>query len=185
MDARLRGPHLASDRSRSVPRHRVYSDQRRLSRPKLFRAIRAVESRDAVVLAGRLLQVGGQIFRYAVASGRAIRDPSQDLKGALRSRCAEASAALKAAELGRFHEGAGGLSGRTANGIGVALGHAHDGADQRSTLCEVGKSSKDWTVRMPIWRIPAERMKMRSVAFGAVVAASGRDFEGIEEDRRR
>jgi len=51
--------------------------------PELLRAIRMVENRGAVETARRVLQVCGQIFRYAVASGLADRDPSADLKGAL------------------------------------------------------------------------------------------------------
>lgn len=50
---------------------------------ELLATIRRTESRGALDTAHRLLQNCGQIFRYAVATGRAERDPSQDLKGAL------------------------------------------------------------------------------------------------------
>jgi integrase len=42
-----------------------------------------VESRGALESAHRLRTIVGQVFRYAVATGRAERDPSGDLKGAL------------------------------------------------------------------------------------------------------
>lgn len=42
-----------------------------------------IEGRGTVETAHRVLQSCGQIFRYAVATGRAIRDPTGDLKGAL------------------------------------------------------------------------------------------------------
>lgn len=51
--------------------------------PELLATVRRTESRGALDTAHRLLQNCGQIFRYAVATGRAERDPSQDLKGAL------------------------------------------------------------------------------------------------------
>ena len=52
--------------------------------PELLAAVRKIESRGAVESAHRTKQTAGQIFRYAVATGRAERDPSTDLKGALR-----------------------------------------------------------------------------------------------------
>jgi integrase len=49
----------------------------------LLQALRKIESRGAIETAHRAKQLAGQIFRYAVATGRAERDPSTDLKGAL------------------------------------------------------------------------------------------------------
>jgi integrase len=46
-------------------------------------ALRKVEHRGAIESAHRIKQVAGQIFRYAIATGRAERDPAGDLKGAL------------------------------------------------------------------------------------------------------
>lgn len=43
--------------------------------PKLLSAIRRIEDRGAVETAHRVPQVAPQVFRYAVASGRAERDP--------------------------------------------------------------------------------------------------------------
>ncbi|AST27441.1 phage integrase central domain-containing protein [Ralstonia pseudosolanacearum] len=51
--------------------------------PELLGVARRVESRGALDTAHRVLQTCGQIFRYAVATGRAERDPSGDLRGAL------------------------------------------------------------------------------------------------------
>ncbi|MDB0569809.1 integrase arm-type DNA-binding domain-containing protein [Ralstonia solanacearum] len=51
--------------------------------PELLAVCRRVESRGALDTAHRVLQTCGQIFRYAVATGRAERDPSGDLRGAL------------------------------------------------------------------------------------------------------
>ena len=54
-----------------------------LAAPDLLATIRRVESRGALELAHRIREYSGQVFRYAVATGRAERDPSGDLKGAL------------------------------------------------------------------------------------------------------
>lgn len=51
--------------------------------PELLATLRRIESRGALETAKRVKQVAGQVFRYAVATGRANRDPSQDLKDAL------------------------------------------------------------------------------------------------------
>lgn len=71
--------------------------------PELLDAIRQIERRNAIVLARRLLQVCGQVFRYAVVSDLAKRDPSQDIRGALRSAGPKKHrSALKEAELPEF-----------------------------------------------------------------------------------
>ncbi|QRG04636.1 integrase arm-type DNA-binding domain-containing protein [Xanthobacter dioxanivorans] len=52
--------------------------------PEILAAIRKVEARGALDLAGHEMQAVGAVFRYAVATGRATRDPTQDLRGALK-----------------------------------------------------------------------------------------------------
>jgi integrase len=54
-----------------------------ITAPTLLATIRRVESRGALELAHRIREMAGQVFRYAVATGRAERDPSGDLRGAL------------------------------------------------------------------------------------------------------
>lgn len=49
----------------------------------LLTTIRKLENRGVLETAHRTLATCGQIFRYAVATGRAERDPSGDLRGAL------------------------------------------------------------------------------------------------------
>jgi integrase len=57
--------------------------------PELLATLRRVEARGSLIVAKRLRQIAGQIFRYAIATGRAERDPSGDLRGALKSPRAE------------------------------------------------------------------------------------------------
>lgn len=54
-----------------------------ISAPELLSVVRRIESRGALETAHRALSECGRVFRYAVASGLAERDPSGDLKGAL------------------------------------------------------------------------------------------------------
>ncbi len=54
-----------------------------IAAPELLATIRRIESRGAVETAHRALGNCGQVFRYAIATGRATRDISADLRGAL------------------------------------------------------------------------------------------------------
>lgn len=54
-----------------------------ITAPELLGVIRKIEARGALETAHRALSECGRVFRYAVASGLAERDPSGDLKGAL------------------------------------------------------------------------------------------------------
>ncbi len=51
--------------------------------PELLSVIQRIEKRGALETAHRALGNCGQVFRYAVATGRAERDPFGDLRGAL------------------------------------------------------------------------------------------------------
>lgn len=54
-----------------------------ISPPQLLEVFRRVESRGAKETAHRIKQIAGQVYRYGVATGRATRDITPDLKGAL------------------------------------------------------------------------------------------------------
>lgn len=51
--------------------------------PDLLAALRPIQAREALYTAHRARGLCGQVFRYAVATGRAGRDPAADLRGAL------------------------------------------------------------------------------------------------------
>lgn len=53
--------------------------------PALLDVARRIENRGAIETAHRAIGITGQIFRYAVATGKAKRDPTGDLRGALQS----------------------------------------------------------------------------------------------------
>lgn len=54
-----------------------------IAAPDLLAAVRRIENRGALETAHRALGNCGQVFRYAIATGRATRDISSDLRGAL------------------------------------------------------------------------------------------------------
>jgi len=64
-------PYLGRDEIKSV------------TPPQLLSIARRVESRGAIETAHRLLNNAGQVWRYAVATGKAERDITPDLKGAI------------------------------------------------------------------------------------------------------
>lgn len=60
----------------------------------ILECLRRIEDRGTIETAHRTLQICGQVFRYAVATGRIDRDITQDLKGALPPAKGEHFAAI-------------------------------------------------------------------------------------------
>ena len=65
-----------------------------ITAPELLAVLRRIESRQALETAHRARGNCGQVFRYAIATGRAERDPSADLRGALPPAIGEHLAAV-------------------------------------------------------------------------------------------
>lgn len=63
-----------------IGRHAVGS----ITPPQLLEVLRRVEARGVIETAHRALENCGQVFRFAIATGRATSDPARDLKDALR-----------------------------------------------------------------------------------------------------
>lgn len=129
---------------------------------ELLDAIRQIERRNAIVLARRLLQVCGQVFRYAVASGLAKRDPSQDIRGALKSAGPKKHrTALKEAELPEFFAVLNSYNGHRGTVLALKL-LLH--TFLRTSEIRFGAWSEFEALgsERALWRIPAERMKARS-----------------------
>jgi integrase len=64
--------------------------------PEVLEVLRRMESRGALETAKKMKYACGQVFRYAVASGRASRDQTADLKDALKTPLTKNMAALTA-----------------------------------------------------------------------------------------
>jgi integrase len=127
---------------------------------ELLTTLRRVESRGALETAHRIKQVCGQVFRYAVATGRAERDPSADLRGALPSvRGVHLAAVTDPQQIGgllRALEGyRGGLVVRSALRLAPYL------FVRNSELRLAEWSEFNLEGPEPTWRIPPARMKMR------------------------
>ena len=73
-----------------------------INAPELLSVIRIVEKSGTLDLAQRLMQASGQIFMYAIATGRAERNPVTDLRGALKSPVRKHMAHLKPEELPEY-----------------------------------------------------------------------------------
>ncbi len=54
-----------------------------ITAPQILETIKRIKKQNKLETAHRTLQTAGQVFRYAVQTGRAVRDVTADLKGAL------------------------------------------------------------------------------------------------------
>ncbi|TAM01131.1 MAG: DUF4102 domain-containing protein [Paraburkholderia sp.] len=128
-----------------------------ISAPDLLAALRVIESRGALEIAGRVLQRCNAVFRYAVATGRITANPAAELRGALKTPERKHHAALSHAELPAFMSHVDGYDGDFQTRIGLQL-LAH-------TFVRTGELRAarwaEFNLELGEWRIPAERMKMR------------------------
>ncbi len=90
-----------------------------ITAPQILEVIKRVESLNKLETAHRTLQATSQIFRHAVQTGRALRDPTVDLRGALPATVVKHMAAFtepkEIAELLRAIDGfTGSLTVQTA-----------------------------------------------------------------------
>lgn len=127
--------------------------------PELLSVVRRIESRGAVETAHRVLGICSQVFRFAVATGRAERDPSGDLRGALAASKAGHYATITdpkaVAALLRAIDGYKG-SFVTLCALRLApLVFVRPGELRHAEWAEINLDGAEW-------RIPAEKMKMRT-----------------------
>ena len=124
--------------------------------PQLLQAMRRIEARGAIETAHRALQACGQVFRYAVATGRAERDPTPDLRGALKPVLVRHMAAItdpkRVGELLRAIEGYKGMPITRAALQLAPLVFVRPGELRKAEWVEFDLDAAQW-------RIPAARMK--------------------------
>jgi integrase len=125
---------------------------------QLLEVLRRIEARGAISTAHRIKQILGQVFRYAIATGKASRDPSADLRGALApERERHFGALTKPTEVAGLMRGIASYQGsfvvRSALRF-TALTFARPGEIRRAEWNEI-----DFDARL--WRIAADRMKMK------------------------
>jgi len=146
--------------------------------PDLLDVLRKIEKRGAFDIAGRTRQICGQIFRYGIQTGRCKRDPSQDLRGALRTRRTSHFAAFDIKDVPEFlqtlERNEARLFSRTKRAIRLSLlTFTRPGELRQAQWEEIDLKSKQWT-------IPAERMKMRHAH---IVPLSKQALRLLEEQR--
>lgn len=127
--------------------------------PTLLSTIRRIEARGAHEIARRQVQVCGQVFRYGIQTGRADRDPSHDLRGALKPVKKSHYAALDSRELPGFlqelEQNNARLYMQTRHAVKLLLYTFV----RTSELINAKWDEFDLEGRQ--WTIPAQRMKMR------------------------
>ena len=131
-----------------------------LTAPQLLAMAKTIESRGAVDMAKRALQTSGQIMRYAVAHGLAERNPAADVKpsDALAPHKATNYARLDAKELPELLRKIEAYQGSPYTRLAIKLMALT--FVRTSELIGARWDEFDLTERQ--WRIPAERMKMRT-----------------------
>lgn len=123
----------------------------------LLEVIRAVEKRDALDVASRLLQRCSSVFRYAIQTDRAESNPANDLQGALKTRKVTHRRALSRAELPEFLERLEAYEGQPLTRLALRLIVL---TFVRSRELR-GARWEEFDMEEGMWRIPAERMKMK------------------------
>jgi len=126
--------------------------------PFLLEVIRKIEKRGAMELAKRQLQKCGEIFRYAIATGRAVRDPSSDIREALKPAKKVHFPAIDVEELPEFVKTLNSNKARLYATTQNALWLIMLTFVRTSELIDAEWSEIDFERKR--WVIPAERMKM-------------------------
>jgi len=125
---------------------------------QLLEVLRRIEARGAISTAHRIKQIIGQVFRYAIASGRASKDPSTNLRGALApERERHFGALTKPTDVAGLMRAIAGYQGSFIVRCALrftALTFARPGEIRRAEWSEID-------LHTALWRIAAERMKMK------------------------
>lgn len=128
-----------------------------ITAPALLAVLRGIEARGAGDVAHRVLQTCGQVFRYAIATGRAERDISSDLRGALKVVKREHFASFQEKDLPGFLKKLEAYAGELQTKLALkllVLTFVRTTELRGARWAEIDFNKKEW-------RIPAERMKMR------------------------
>lgn len=129
-----------------------------ITAPELLAVLRRIENRGAVDIAHRAKQTSGLIFRYAIATGRAERDPSRDITGALKNKRKTHHAAITdPKEVGKLMAAIDSYTGTLV--VMTALKLSPLLFQRPGEIRHMEWSEINWEQRR--WEIPAEKMKMR------------------------
>lgn len=124
--------------------------------PAVLAMLRRIEARGNLETASRVKASVGQVFRYAIATGRATRDPTQDLRGALKTPNEKNLAAIvEPRAVGELLRAVWAYSGAPLSEIAMKL--------SAYTFVRPGElRGAEWSeinLKAAEWRIPGQRMK--------------------------
>jgi integrase len=129
--------------------------------PELLEVLRKVEKRGVIETALRLRQLCGQVFRYAIATGRAKNDPSSDLRGALKSPGrSRGHKAMPIDQMPAFLSAVDAYDGEPRTRLALRL-MVLTFARTTELRAALWTEFENLDGKEPLWRIPAERMKMK------------------------
>ena len=131
-----------------------------ITAPDMLRVLRTIEDRGKHETAHRTKQRASQVFRYAIATGRAERDPTADLRGALAPIIVTNRAALT------DPKDVGGLLRSIDNYIGQPATEYALKLAPYVFARPIELRAAEWTefdLEKAEWRIPAARMKMNEL----------------------
>ena len=130
----------------------------KVSAPELLAVLRKIEARGKYETARRLRSTCGMVFRYAIATGRAERDPSLDLRGALTAPTVRHRATiLEPTAIGALLRAIEGYDGQQTTRAALRLAplvFVRPGELRQAEWKEFDLDKAEWV-------IPAEKMKMR------------------------
>jgi integrase len=130
-----------------------------ITAPEVLAVARVVEGRGTLHTARRVMQVTGQIFMYAIATGRAERNPVPDLRGALKAQVVTHYSFLRESDLPvylrKLEAYGGSVQTRLALRL-LLLTFVRTIELRGAEWPEI-----DWDKAE--WHIPAERMKMKEL----------------------
>jgi integrase len=126
--------------------------------PDLLAVLRRKETSGAAYSAKRLRQISDQIFRYAIATGRADRNPAPDLRGALQAPEKTHNAAMTdPLAVGGLLRAIDAYQGSLVTQCALKLApllFVRPGELRKAEWSEINFDTAEWN-------IPAEKMKMR------------------------
>jgi integrase len=125
---------------------------------ELLAVLRKIESRGTYETARRLRSTCGMVFRYAIATGRAERDPSIDLRGALTTpRVKHRATIIEPTAIGALLRAIDGFDGRQTTLAALRLAplvFVRPGELRHAEW-------KEFDLETAVWSISAEKTKMR------------------------
>lgn len=126
--------------------------------PDILAVVKRIEQRGANEIAKKAKRSIGQVFRYAIATGRAVRNPVPDLQGAFIPTTVKHHAAITdPAQICALLRACEGYTGHFVTSCALRLSFLvmlRPGEVRQAEWADIDIARAEW-------RIPAEKMKMR------------------------